>query len=47
MNTFGMKKKGINTFWLGKVAEYIPEVWKDAIRFSVFIKRKLQKFVEI
>ena len=41
MNTFGLKRKGINTFWLGKVTITIAELWTDTINFVVKIARQL------
>ena len=47
MNTFGLKKKGLSQSWLSLgIKEIITSGWKDAIRFTVFIKRKLLNLVE-
>ena len=47
MNTFGLKKKGQSPFWLkGGIFGVLIEGWRDAIRFSVLIRRKIQKLVE-
>lgn len=50
MNTFGLKKKGLNPFWLkpGKLlTTTVVSGWKDVIRFTVFLKRKLLSRVEL
>lgn len=46
MNTFGLKRKGFEALGLRNIQDIIVEVWKDAIRFSVLIKRKLLNRVE-
>ena len=46
MNSFGLNKKGINTFGLGQTYSIITDHWKDAIRFSVMIKRNIRFNVE-
>jgi len=47
MNTFGLKKKGQSPFWLkGGFKQIVVQIWKDTIRFSVLIKRKLLNRVE-
>lgn len=48
MNTFGLGRNApLNTFGLGKFLGIIISTWKDTIRFSVFIKSKLRKNVEL
>ena len=47
MNTLGLgRKTPLNTYGLGKIQQIILDGWKDAIRFSAFIKRKLLNKVE-
>lgn len=41
MNTFGLKRNGFNSFWLGGIGEVVQELWNDAVRFSATIIRKL------
>lgn len=40
------KKSSLHTWGLRGFIEIITEGWKDAIRFSVYIKRKLRSSVE-
>lgn len=48
MNTFGLGKKGLSQSWLSsKTGTILVQLWKDAIRFSVTIKRKLLNRVEL
>jgi hypothetical protein len=45
MNTFGLKRKGINTFWLG-LPGVIQDVWEEIVPFILQIKRNIQFYLE-
>lgn len=47
MKTLGLhKKSSLHTWGLGGFTYIVRELWNDAIRFSTYIKRKLNFRVE-
>ena len=40
MNTFGLKRKGVSTFWLLSTVNILTDTWNDVIRFSVKVLRR-------
>lgn len=47
MNSFGLNKKGLNTFGLGKIKGIILGLTSIPIRFKVYIADKIRFKVEL
>jgi len=39
MKTFGLKRKGFNSFWLGTFEFITVQAWREIVKFKLYISR--------
>lgn len=48
MNSFGLKRNGVNTFGLGiRIGAGIVQKWREIVNFALLITRQINKKVRI
>jgi len=46
MKTFGLKRKGFSSFWLGSFEFVIVQGWREIVKFTLYLKRAFKVSLE-